>query len=306
MYDVIVIGGGPAGLTAAMYTSRAKLKTLLIAGHEPGGQIALTYQVDNYLGFHETITGPELIERFTAHATKFGAELLENEATSVDFTNTPYKVYVDEKEYQSKAIIISTGSKNKKLGIESEDRLFGKGVFVCATCDAALYQDLTVVVIGGGDSAVQEALDMSKFASRVYLIHRGDNLTACLCLKNRANEEEKIKFLYNTEVIDILGENVVEAVKIKNSITEQEEILETDGVLIAIGWLPNSTIFKGQIDIDEEGYIVADGVKTSKPGIFVAGDINDKEYRQVITACGTGCIASIEAERYISLNDINI
>jgi thioredoxin reductase (NADPH) len=289
-----------------MYTSRAKLKTLLIAGHEPGGQIALTYQVDNYLGFHETITGPELIERFTAHATKFGAELLENEATSVDFTESPYKVYVGEKEYESRAIIISTGSKNKKLGLESEDRLFGKGVFVCATCDAALYQDLTVVVVGGGDSAVQEALDMSKFASLVYLIHRRDNLTACLCLKNRANEEEKIKILYNTEITDILGENVVEAVKIKNNKTGKEEIIETDGVLIAIGWLPNSNIFKGQIDIDKEGYIVADGVKTSKPGVFVAGDINDKEYRQVITACGTGCIASLEVERYLSRNDINI
>jgi thioredoxin reductase (NADPH) len=289
-----------------MYTSRAKLKTLLIAGHEPGGQIALTYQVDNYLGFHKTITGPELIERFTAHATKFGAELLENEATSVDFTKSPYKVYVGEKEYESKAIIISTGSKNKKLELESEDRLFGKGVFVCATCDAALYQDLTVVVVGGGDSAVQEALDMSKFASRVDLIHRRDNLTACLCLRNRAHEEEKIKFLYDTEVIDILGENVVEAVKIKNNKTGKEEIIETDGVLIAIGWLPNSNIFKGQIDIDEEGYIVADGVKTSKPGVFVAGDINDKEYRQVITACGTGCMASLEVERYLSHNDNDI
>jgi thioredoxin reductase (NADPH) len=289
-----------------MYTSRAKLKTLLIAGHEPGGQIALTYQVDNYLGFHETITGPELIERFTAHATKFGAELLENEATSVDFTESPYKVYVGEKEYESRAIIISTGSKNKKLGLDSEDRLFGKGVFVCATCDAALYQDLIVVVVGGGDSAVQEALDMSKFASLVYLIHRRDDLTACLCLKNRANEEEKIKILYDTEVTDILGENVVEAVKIKNNKTGKEEIIETDGVLIAIGWLPNSSIFKGQIDIDEEGYIVADGVKTSKPGVFVAGDINDKEYRQVITACGTGCIASLEVERYLSRNDIDI
>lgn len=299
LYDVIVIGGGPAGLTAGMYTSRARLKTLIIAGHEPGGQIALTYQVDNYLGFHDTITGPELIERFLKHASKFGATLLKNEVTAVDFSKKPYKVFIGEELYESNSVIIATGSKNRKLGLAAEERLFGRGVFVCATCDAVLYQDLKVVVVGGGDSAVQEALDMARFASEVYLIHRRDTLTACLCLRNRAEDQDKIKFLYDTEVIDILGENMVEAVKIKNVVTGKEETLKTDGVLIAIGWMPNSDIYKDQLDLDKDGYIVAEGVKTRKNGVFVAGDINDKEYRQVITACSSGCQAALEVERYL-------
>jgi thioredoxin reductase (NADPH) len=303
LYDVIIIGGGPAGLTAGMYTSRARLNTLIIAGHEPGGQITLTYQVDNYLGFHNTITGPELIERFLKHATKFGAKILKKEATAVDFSKEPYKVFIGEEFYEAKSIVIATGSRARKLGLESEERLFGKGVFACATCDAVLYQDLKVVVVGGGDSAVQEALDMARFASEVYLIHRRDALTACLCLRNRAMDEDKIKFLYDTEVIDILGENVVEAIKTRNLETGKEETLKTDGVLVAIGWLPNSSIFKDQLEIDMEGYIVADGVKTSKNGVFIAGDIIDKEYRQVITACGSGCQASLEVERYLFRSD---
>lgn len=299
-YDVIVIGGGPAGLTAAMYTARANLRTLVVAGRMVGGQIALTFQVDNYPGFPETITGPELSGRMRRQAEKFKAEFLEDEATAVDFSSTPLNVIVGETVYEAWSVIVATGSSNRKLGLESEERLMGRGVFVCATCDALLYEGKRVVVVGGGDSAVQEALDLAKFAREVVIVHRRERLTACMCLKQRAEENDRIRFLWNTVVQDILGESRVEGVRLKSRETGEERTLECDGVLLAIGWDPNTSLFRGQLDMDESGYIVSpSGVDTSVKGVFVAGDLNDTKYRQLVTACGSGCMAALEAERYI-------
>ena len=301
-YDVIVIGGGPAGLTSAIYTARANLKTLVMTGQFLGGQIAFTFQVDNYPGFPETITGPELSGRMRKQAERFDAEFLEEEATAVDFSSTPLRVNVGDAEYEARAVIVATGSLNKKLGLESEDRLMGRGVFVCATCDALLYEGKKVVVIGGGDSAVQEALDLAKFAREVVVVHRRDRLTACRCMKQRASENERIRFLWNTVVQDILGESRVEGVRLKNMETGEEWTMECDGVLLAIGWIPNTSLFRGQLDMDENGYIVSpSGVETNVKGVFVAGDLNDTKYRQLATACGSGCMAALEAERYIDV-----
>ena len=300
LYDIIVIGAGPSGLTASIYTSRARFKTLNITGPMVGGQIALTYTVDNYPGFPDGITGPELSDLMRKQAEKFGTEFLDSNVTSVNFSSKPMKVFTDSDEFHAHSVIIATGSLNRKLGLESEERLMGRGVFVCATCDALLYQDRTVVVVGGGDSAVQEALDLSKFASKIYVIHRRDELTACKCLSTRAMEDEKISFIWNTEIIDILGERRVEAVVLRNNKTSEEYTLNTDGVLLAIGWLPNTELFKGHVDLDDKGYIISnEDVDTSVEGVFVCGDINDTEYRQVITACGSGCMAAIKAERYL-------
>lgn len=299
-YDVIVIGGGPAGLTAAMYTARANLRTLIITGRMVGGQIALTFQVDNYPGFPETITGPELSGRMRKQAEKFKAEFLEDEATAVDFSSTPLNVIVGETVHEAWSVIVATGSSNRKLGLESEERLMGRGVFVCATCDALLYEGKRVVVVGGGDSAVQEALDLAKFAREVVIVHRRERLTACMCLKQRAEENDRIRFLWNTVVQDILGESRVEGVRLKSRETGEEWTLECDGVLLAIGWDPNTSLFIGQLDMDESSYIVSpSGVDTSVKGVFVAGDLNDTKYRQLVTACGSGCMAALEAERYI-------
>jgi len=300
LYDIIVIGAGPSGLTASIYTSRARFKTLNITGPMVGGQIALTYTVDNFPGFPDGITGPELSDLMKKQAEKFGTEFVDSSVTSVDFFSKPMKVFTDLDEFHARSVIIATGSLNRKLGLESEERLMGRGVFVCATCDALLYQDRTVVVVGGGDSAVQEALDLSKFASKIYVIHRRDELTACKCLSSRAKEDKKISFIWNTEIIDILGERRVEAVKLRNNKTSEEYTLNTDGVLLAIGWLPNTELFKGHVDLDDKGYIISkEDVDTSVEGVFVCGDINDTEYRQVITACGSGCMAAIKAERYL-------
>jgi len=300
VYEVIIIGAGPAGLTSAIYTARAKLQTLVLTGQMIGGQIALTYQVDNYPGFPDGITGPKLVELMRRQAKKFGAELIDSEATAVDFSSRPLKVYVGEDEYHGTAVIIATGSKNRRLGLESEERFMGRGVFVCATCDAILYEGKRVVVVGGGDSAVQEALDMSKFARDVYLVHRKSNLSACRCLGDRAEKNEKIRFIWNTEVKEILGERVVEGVRLRNMQTGEVWTLECDGVLLAIGWVPNTDVFRGQLDMDGNGYIGSKkGVDTSVEGVYICGDLNDRKYRQVVTACGSGCIAALEAESFV-------
>jgi thioredoxin reductase (NADPH) len=299
-YDVVVIGGGPAGLTAGLYTARARLRTKVLTGPTPGGQISLTYRVENYPGLHEPLTGPELVEKLMKHAESFGAELDKREVTSVDFSGRPYHVYVSGEAVESKTVIVATGSRNRRLGLASENRLMGRGVFVCATCDAALYEGLQVVVVGGGDSALQEALDMSKFASEVVVVHRRDAFTACNCLQKSAEEEPKIRFMMNTVVKDILGRDYVEAVRLRDTVTGEESTLKTDGVLVAIGWDPDTALFKGQLGLDGGGYIAADGVKTAKPGIFVAGDVNDRVYRQVVTACASGCMAALEAEWFLT------
>jgi len=265
-----------------------------------GGQIALTYQVDNYPGFPETVTGPELAGLMRRQAENFDADILEEEATAVDFTSRPLKVHVGNDVYEARSVVVATGSLNRKLGLESEERLMGRGVFVCATCDAVLYEGRKVVVVGGGDSATQEALDLAKFAREVVVVHRRDRLTTCRCLKERADKEEKIRFVWNTEVVDILGENRVEGVRLRNRETGEEWDEECNGVLLAIGWIPNTALFAGQLEMDEKGYIVSpSGVDTSAEGVFIAGDLNDTKYRQLVTACGSGCKAALEAERYL-------
>jgi thioredoxin reductase (NADPH) len=232
-------------------------------------------------------------------AERFGAEFLEDSVTSVDFSTIPLKIHVGGDEYEAYSVIIATGSLNRKLGLESEERLMGRGVFVCATCDAILYDGRKVVVVGGGDSAVQEALDLAEFAREVVVIHRREELTACLCLIERAQKNEKIRFIWNTEVQDILGENRVEGVRLVNRGKGEEWIEECDGVLLAIGWIPNTSLFEGQLEMDEKGYIFSPGgVETSVEGVFIAGDLNDTKYRQIVTACGSGCMAALEAERY--------
>lgn len=300
MYDLIIIGGGPAGLTAGIYAGRAKLKTLLVAGNIPGGQIYLTYQVDNYPGFPDSITGPDLVDRMIAQVERFGAEIVKRESTKVDLSSQPYKVYIGEEVHETTSVIIATGSSNRLLGLESETRLMGKGVFVCATCDAALYEDLKVVAVGGGESALQEALDITKFANEVIIVHRGSGFSATQYLIDEVGSNPKIKTMMRHTVEEILGEDFVEGIRVRNRDTGEESEIKTDGVLIAIGWIPNTGLFKDQLELTEQGYIVADDVFTSKPGVFVAGDLNDTEYRQLVTACSSGCKAAIEAEKYLS------
>jgi len=299
LYDLVIIGGGPAGLTAAIYAGRSKLKTMLIAGTMPGGQIYLTYQVENYPGFPEGVTGPDLVDKMMAQVKKFGAEVREDTATQVDLSESPYRVWVKDDVYEARSVIIATGSRNRLLGLESEKRLMGRGVFVCATCDAALYEDLRVVAVGGGDSALQEALDITKFASEVILVHRRDTFRAQRYLVDQVAENPRISKRMNHTVEEILGDNYVSGIRIKNNETGEEETLETDGVLIAIGWLPNTELFKNQLPRNSNGYIKSNGVMTGKPGVFLAGDINDYAYRQLVTACGSGCKAALEAERYL-------
>jgi thioredoxin reductase (NADPH) len=287
-----------------MYAARGKLKTLVLVGPMVGGQIALTYQIDNYPGFSDGLTGMELSDRFKAHAERFGAEFLDAEATLVDFSHSPLRVWVGEKVLEAKSIIAATGMTHKRLGVPGEDRLFGRGVFVCATCDAVLYEDKKVIVVGGGDSAVQEAIDLAKFASEVNIVHRRDELRACRCLVDKALNEPKIRFHYSTVVDEIIGEKRVQQVRLRNLKTGTASVIDSDGVLLAIGWDPNTSIFKGQLDMDESGNLETFGVKTKKPGVYVAGDLMDKYYRQVVTSCGSGCAAALEAIHWLETQPV--
>jgi len=299
LYDVVVLGAGPAGLTAALYTARSRLNTLVVTGPMVGGQIALTYQVDNYPGFPDGTTGPDLSDKFKAHAQKYGAQFLEGNATAVDLTTQPYRVVVDGRALEAKSIIIATGMNHRKLGVPGEDRLLGRGVFVCATCDAALYEDRKVIVVGGGDSAVQEAIDLAQYASEVTIVVRREETRACRCLMDTAEATPNIKFRYSTVVDEILGEKRVQQVRLHDLKTGESRLVDTDGVLVAIGWDPNTSIFKGQLELDEAGYLKIDGVKTDKPGVYAAGDLTDKQYRQVVTSCGSGCAAALEAIHWL-------
>jgi thioredoxin reductase (NADPH) len=299
LYDVIILGAGPAGLTAAIYATRAKLSTLIVSGPMIGGQISQTYQVDNYPGFPEGITGPDLATKFKIQAEKFGAVFIDSEATAVDFGSKPYTVVFDGENVESNTVIVAMGMIPKKLNIPGENKLKGRGVFACATCDAVLYEDLKVAVIGGGDSAVQEALDLAKYASEVTIIHRRSTFKAEKYLIEKAKENPRIKFVINSEVFEIIGEKHVEEVKIRDISTGEISTLTVEGVLIAIGWTPNTSIFQGQLNLDLDNYIISKSVFTEKPGIFVAGDLNDRVYRQVVTSCASGCIAALEAVNYL-------
>jgi thioredoxin reductase (NADPH) len=300
IYDVIIIGSGPAGMTAAIYTSRARLKTLLIAGVEWGGQLMLTTEVENFPGFKEGIQGPDLVNNLWKQAERFGTEFVFDNATDVNFSTKPFKVTVGEELYQGKGIIIATGASARWLGLENESRLRGRGVSVCATCDAAFFKDKKVVVVGGGDSAMEESLALSKFVREVKVIHRRDKLRASKILQERAYNDPKIQFIWNMTVQEILGADKVEGVRLKR--TDKDEILELtcDAVFVAIGHKPNTDVFKGHIELDEKSYVtIRDETKTNVEGVFAAGDVFDYRYRQAVTAAASGCKAALDIQKYL-------
>ena len=300
MYDVIILGSGPAGLTASIYTSRAGLKTLIIAGAMWGGQLMLTREVENFPGFENGILGPDLMIAMRNQAQRCGAELLFEHATAVDFNSKPFTITVGKKVHEAKTVIIATGASAKWLGLKSETRLRGRGVSVCATCDAPFFRNKKAVVVGGGDTAMEESLFLSNIVSEVQIIHRRDKLRAHNYLQEKAFADTKITFVWNSTITEILGKDRVEGVKIRNVVSNEESVLSCDAVFLAIGYIPNTEIFKDQIELDETGYIIVNEESRSNiEGIFVAGDVVDFRYRQAITAAGSGCKAAIDAEKYL-------
>jgi thioredoxin reductase (NADPH) len=300
--EVIIVGSGPAGWSAAIYTARAHLRPLLITGNELGGQVAITTEVENYPGFPEGLTGPELVERMRAQAEKFGAAIEIDYVTEIDVDGPPFGVKTASgRSYRAKSLIVATGASPRKLGVPSEDRLTGRGVSYCATCDGFFFRGKELVVVGGGDSALEEALFLTKFATRIRIVHRRDQLRAGAILQRRATANPKIEFIWNTVVTSITGENKVESVTLRNlktgAVTEQA----TDGVFVYVGHLPNNQLFAGKLAMDDEGYLITDKLmRTSVPGIFAGGEIQDRRFRQVATSVGQGVAAAMEAEKYIA------
>lgn len=299
--NVVIIGSGPAGLTAAIYTGRANLKPLLFTGQEIGGQVSITNEVENYPGFPEGLTGPDLVKKFQEQAERFSARIEIDTVTEVDFQNHPFRLKTNGGEFQAKSVVITTGASPRRLGLPGEEELIGRGVSFCATCDGFFFREKDVVVVGGGDSALEEALFLTRFVSRVRVIHRRDQLRAGQTLQRRAGNNDKISFVWDTVVTDILGTAGVEGVRVKNVKTGEIAELETAGVFIYIGHIPNSTLFKGQLQMDDHGYLITDReTRTSVAGVFAAGEIADPVFRQVITSAGEGCKAAIEVEKYLA------
>jgi len=301
MYDVIIIGSGSAGYTAAVYSCRAGRKTLLIAGSIPGGQLMLTSDVENFPGFPESILGPELMEQMRKQAERFGPEIIYDDASGVNFKSKPFEVTVGKRTLQGKTVIISTGANAKWLGIPSETKLRGHGVSSCATCDGYFFKEKEVVVVGGGDTALEEATFLANITRKVTVIHRRDRLRASQIMQERSLKNPKIKFVWDSVVEEILGDGNVTGVKSRNLKTGMEQLLKTDGVFVAIGYEPNTSIFKGQVDLDPRGYIITHHeTETNVPGIFAAGDVRDFRYRQAVTAAADGCKAAMDADKFIS------
>lgn len=305
MYDVTIIGSGPAGLTAAIYARRAELTTLVVSGAQPGGQLTITSAVDNFPGFPDGIEGPELMERMRAQAAKFGAEFDFGEVTAVDLGAKPFKVTIGKRIVETRTVIVATGSASRWLGLESESKLRGKGVSACATCDGFFFTGKHVAVLGGGDAAIEEATFLTRFASRVTIVHRRGELRASKAMQKRALDNPKIDFEWNSTVEEILdpSKNKVTALVLKNVATGAKKELPVDGVFVAIGNDPATGLFKGKIELDEKGYIVTRGPRTSVNGVFAAGDVQDPRYRQAISAAGSGCQAAIEALKFIAGED---
>lgn len=303
-FDVIVIGSGPAGFTAALYAARADLNPLVFEGPEPGGQLMQTTDVENYPGYPEGVMGPKMMDDFREQAKRFGADCRYGYVTNIEFGDRPYKLTVDEEvTVYANSIIIATGASAKWLGLDSEQNLRGKGVSACATCDGAFFRDEHVAVVGGGDTAMEEALFLTKFASKVTVIHRREELRASKAMQNRALNNEKIEFLWNSELIEVLGDKVVSGIKIINNEKEETSTIEdVTGVFIAIGHKPNTDLFKDVLTMDDVGYIQTKGqsTETDMPGIFASGDAMDPIYRQAVTAAGTGCRAALDAERFLA------
>jgi len=299
--DVVILGSGCAGLTAAVYTARANLKPLLVDGHEAGGQLSLTTEVENFPGFPEGILGPQLIEHMRRQAQRFGTEYVAGSATDADLGKRPFTLMLDHaRAIRTKTLIIASGASARMLGLESERRLLGRGVSTCATCDGFFFKERELMVVGGGDSAVEEGTFLTKFASKVTIVHRRDSLRASKIMQDRAFKNKKIEFIWDSTIEEVLGANKVEGVRLQNLKTGALTEKKVDGVFVAIGHVPNTKIFAGQIDMDKAGYITTQGgSRTNIPGVFAAGDCQDHVYRQAITAAGSGCMAAIDAERFL-------
>ena len=311
-HEVVIIGSGPAGLTAAIYAARANLKPLVIEGEpssnsdQPGGQLMLTTDVENYPGFPEGIMGPQLMADMRAQATRFGAEIVTLKVSRADFSARPFAIWIGDPDtaeptYTAEAVIVSTGARSVMLGLEAEQRLIGHGLSTCATCDGFFFRDQEIAVVGGGDSAMEEAGFLTKFASKVTLIHRRDTLRASKIMQQRAFDNPKIEFAWNSVVVDVVGGTKVEALALRDTVTGEERDLPVTGVFIAIGHLPNTDLFTDQLDMDDAGYLVTDADRstTNIEGVFACGDVQDHTYRQAVTAAGSGCMAAIDAERWL-------
>ncbi|HVL65392.1 MAG TPA: thioredoxin-disulfide reductase [Actinomycetota bacterium] len=298
--NVVIIGSGPAGLTAAVYAARADLRPVVIEGIEAGGQLMLTTEVENYPGFIDGIMGPDLMERMRKQAARFGTEYVTDNVTSVDLSRRPFEVAVSDRTFRASSLIIATGARARMLEVPGERELLGHGVSTCATCDGFFFRGKELVVVGGGDSAMEEATFLTKFATKVTIVHRRAELRASKIMQQRAYDNDKIDFVWDSVVTEVFGDGKVEGIRLKNIRTGGEDELRTDGVFVAIGHTPNTSLFEGQLDLTE-GYVVTPGetTETSVPGVFAAGDVVDFRYRQAITAAGMGCMAAIDAERYL-------
>jgi thioredoxin reductase (NADPH) len=304
--NVIIIGSGPAGLTAALYTGRANLKPLVFEGIQPGGQLTITTEVENFPGFPEGVLGPQLMELFRKQAQRFEAETLFQDVSRVDFNTRPFRIWSNDRQYSARSVIIATGASAKWLGIPSEQQYMGHGVSACATCDGFFFKGLEVVVVGGGDTAMEEATYLTRFASKVTLIHRRDTLRASKIMQDRTLANPKIAVLYDSVIEEIVGKEEngrksLTGIRVKNVRSGTTELVRTDGVFMGIGHQPNTGLFKGQVDLNESGYVavVPGTTKTNIPGVFAAGDVADPQYRQAVTAAGSGCMAAIDAERFL-------
>ncbi|HZP02555.1 MAG TPA: thioredoxin-disulfide reductase [Terriglobia bacterium] len=302
MRNVVIIGSGCAGLTAAIYAARANLSPLVIRGHEAGGQLTLTTLVENFPGFPKGVQGPELVDLMQKQAKQFGAEFMEGDVTKADLSHRPFTVEVGQERIETRTLIIASGASARLLGLESERKLLGHGVSTCATCDGYFFRGKEVAVVGGGDTAAEDALFLTRYANQVNIIHRRDQLRASKIMQDRLRRNEKIKFVWNSVVTDILDadQGEVTGVKLKNTKTGEECVKPCDGVFIGIGHVPNTSLFRGQLEMDELGYLkTTNGSKTNVPGVFAAGDVQDRVYRQAITAAGSGCMAAMDAEKFL-------
>ena len=304
MHDVIIIGAGPAGYTAGIYCARARHDTLLISGILPGGQLMNTTDVENYPGFSDGIMGPDLMAVMRKQTEKMGTKIIDDEVTSVDFKNRPLKVKTASEEFEARAVIVCTGANPRKIGLDGEQTFAGKGVSYCATCDGAFFRDQELIVVGGGDSAMEESIFLTKFASVVHIVHRKEEFRASKIMQERALSNEKIKVHFNSTVKEIHGDQKFQQVVLNNTKTNEDKILEAGGLFIAIGHEPNSAILQDQIELDGNGYIIIkNNTETSVSGVFCAGDVHDHRYRQAVTAAGFGCMAAIDVDKYLSESD---
>ena len=303
--DLIIIGGGPAGYTAALYAARANLEPLVIEGFQWGGQLMITSDVENYPGYAEGVLGPEMMKDFRRQAGRFGAEFVSDDVTRVDFSEQPFRVWVGDEEYRSEAVIVSTGANARQLGLESEVALQGRGVSYCAVCDAAFFRERTVVVVGGGDSAMEEATFLAKFATKVTVVHRRDEFRASQIMEDRARANDKIEFITNAVVDEVIGEAGVTAVKVRDVNTGEVTELPADGLFVAIGHDPNTKLFVDWLDLDAGGYIITKpgSTETNIEGVFAVGDVVDHVYRQAVTAAGMGCMGALDAERWLAARE---